>query len=849
MNIKEQLWIQEKKVDLPAKPVRQTFQINNVAELRDRQLNFTSNIVLPLTENNIEVMEYLGVTGNQSTRPYRLLNARYSVGNIELISKGTAIVTKTDNGYSMHIYSGNAVLYETLKGRRLSTLNLEDLNHFLTEQSYSDSHTNTEGYIYAVGYFGYGNINIVQTEYQAPSVFKHTIFKKIMEQAGFTYEGDIFTDPEFLSEVITPTNGYDQNIVSETVTTIGNYDSNLIDISELTLPYPQIFNEQFTFAGLTNDQYTSTFDGILRLQFTSTHTLTKGAALIYIKKNGVNVVILNLAAGTGIDIDNTYNINIVTGDVITVHLQSTPYVSEITPEGKFQVEVSASCNIDLAEITGGLYIDFSLMFPETSQIDFIKDIMQTYGLIFQVDHTKKHYKFMTMESLLNDRDNAEDWSEKIKSNGSETYLIQNYAQNNLMKFNYNEDVQPAYDGILSVDNQTLQDEKTLFTSLYKISDRYSIKSGENVYLIPLWEEVDEDGSLVVKTKTTDLRSFKIKQITTVLTYSNIFTAGNSTINGTVSFLSLENMSYQQSIENYYPALRRALDRATKKTAKILLSPSDVYFLDFLKLKYIAQWGQYYYLNKITGYQAGKKATAEFIQARGTTTNKPPNQLGTRTLNVFHKSTTIMQLNYFTDTVPAYSDPEFDDPETIKITGGFNNDILMKYDGVVVVSEIDIPISMISLLTIEDQGNVDPAHTESFTFKIQSENNTDFSTVEGTIVINVSAKINLAPNANAGPNRTLAFQSSGSQSGVVLCDGSGSSDPNNDPLTYLWEFVNTPPPGITLSNANQETATVDGNTLTTDLHNETFEVRLTVTDDGLLTDTDMMQITLIDIDQI
>ena len=56
--------------------------------------------------------------------------------------------------------------------------------------------------------------------------------------------------------------------------------------------------------------------------------------------------------------------------------------------------------------------------------------------------------------------------------------------------------------------------------------------------------------------------------------------------------------------------------------------------------------------------------------------------------------------------------------------------------------------------------------------------------------------NLAPTANAGSNRSV------DEGATVTLDGSGSSDPDDDALTYLW----TAPDGVTLSDASAASPT-------------------------------------------
>lgn len=859
----EELWLDGHRIDLPSKTVSQTLQINDLAELKDRQANYTNRFKVPMTPKNVMTFEYLGITGNQSRKPYERISAKLVVDGIELISNGYAQIKETNKNYEVVIYDGNISLYEELKGKRINDLNYQDLNHYLNIQSYEESFGHTEGYIYGIGDFGHSYLSsYVSVERQAPSLFVHTIWNKIFTEAGFTYSGDFFeNDQEFLKEVITPTKGYDVENTTTSVSNLGSVATNTISHYEVAPGSALTFEDKFTLSptsGLNNIQVLNSptdgsyikvnYTGNLRINLNINYSLSDGFASVRVKLNNSTISYSNLSQGGNQNISKQLNINVESGDKIKVEMFSGTAFIDPEFEPTHVLNVTASCAMSLSSISGGQYIDFATITPETSQINFIKDVMQRHGLLFKPRKNSKHYDFVTIESLLNDRANAEDWSNKLSTLSKESYSIGNYAKENYVKYNYEESViEPTHDGVLSVDNENIQDEKTLFTSIYKISIQTRTHNGQPIYNIPLWENVEEDGTYVVKNRETDLRIFKIKKINDSIN-ARFFTVSNSTnIEGELPYLSLEKIEYEFYLNNYYPAFNRILNSPKKRTDIFYLTPIDVYNIDFFKLKYLKQLGQYYYLNKISNFRNGRLTKCELIQVSGVTFNQPPNQLGIKEITISHGSSVTLNLSHFTDTTPPYADPEFDDPERIKIVSGFGaNDVVMKNNGTVINSELIVDANNFNLV-IEDLGNLIPEHNEEFEFTIQSFNSPYYSTSIGKIKIRVLERVNYAPNADAGSNRTLTYDSSGTGTGYITISGSGSSDPNGDSLTYQWSLVSAPSVvtiGVNPSTPHQARVSVnDPNGFS---NNISFNVKLRVTDPFGLFDEDTVQVTLNDL---
>ena len=844
------IFIEDNEIDISPISIAQTFQINDLADLKDRQLSFTQRFKVPGTPKNRTIFQQLGRPGSKSRKPYQRIKARLEVNGVELISEGYAKINQSLNEeYDIHIYSGNSSIYEILKDRKINELNYSGIDHILTEEVHLGSMEAGSPFIYAFGKFGVTSLTgVLDVTEMAPAIYKWWLFKRIIEEAGFTFEGDIFSDENFLNEVVMPTKGYDTLPGIETETDKGSANSDLIDQSistnkfrEKTFPFS--FNDvSLVDVSLANggEDIVIGFDGIMKIAIDLDYTITSGDISLQILHNGEEIDLPEIDPSSN---QRTFYLQVLSGDIINFNAiartedDGSDWVYDF--EGQFT-------SIDFSLVTGGQLITFQPIMPDSNQTDFIIDCMQRYGMIFATEKDRHHLRFMTIEDLLNDRANAEDWSDKVMRSYGESYNIGSYAQNNLMKFTYEDsEVRDTdLDGNLQTNHKNLPDEKTLFTSKFTASNQVSTRNTIPVYGVPIWEMEDDNGVEVRKNVETKWRSFTIERFDEAVNYQ-IGDLGSSWASVTdTPFLSLTNHDYTFLIENYYPAFRRLLDNQKKLTILADLRLNDIYHLDFLRLKYLSQFGQYYYLNKIINWIDSKYAKVELIQAAGITQNLPPSQLGLIEKDMNHGEAKTIVLNDILNASPPYADPEFDPPEKIRFISGFDSEILIKNNGATIIDNTPIDIATMNLI-VEDQGNNPSEHTATLIYEIMDEGSGEWSSVTGSVYVLVREELNLPPVADAGPNTGLTYYSNGDQSGIAYLFGNGSYDPNGDSLTYLWT-TSPLPDGVVLSANDEADVTLVGSNLDQFDDGKIITCTLRVIDPSGLWDEDTMTVTLVDL---
>lgn len=118
-------------------------------------------------------------------------------------------------------------------------------------------------------------------------------------------------------------------------------------------------------------------------------------------------------------------------------------------------------------------------------------------------------------------------------------------------------------------------------------------------------------------------------------------------------------------------------------------------------------------------------------------------------------------------------------------------------------------------------------TDSFTYNVKDTRGATSN------VATVTVGVNAVPTADAGPDANAVTGQ------PATLDGSGSSDPNADMITFSWRFLSTAP-GSNLADTDIVNRTSPAPSFTPDVDGD-YELELTVTDPGGLSDTDTVVI--------
>ena len=589
-------------------------QVNDIAEMQDRQSDFTAQFRIRKTRAMIALFELSGEVGANTTFPYKKQTCKLMQDSVEVITAGEMILDKKDDQYYyVSILSGNRSFFNLIADKKLADITLADHDWTIANIKASQDSVALPDYLYPLcepsddgGIASVaGNTVNMYGGFIWPFFKVSKLWDEIFSDAGYSKSGDILTDDRFLSMYM-PINNL--NI------TKGSSDKYLYSVWWIG-SHTTVDDELLAFTGATLINGDADF---LRGYYILPYSGTYKIIVTVWQPFGFSPTLTVYLDGAP-DGDMT---------IINTFLIGTTYEYEVTGMASQPVAILTTAflchfySIAITEITGAI-LDYSSTIIaanhllDFTQIDFIKMICNMFGLIPEVTPRDRKIKFWNYSDLYKNMAIARDWSAYLSEREDESeFKYGDYAQNNLMNYKESDDViEDQGKGIMQVEDETLQSQKDVIDLPLSTCDEVIIATTIPTTVSRIaFNKYDNKAGAYAQEKTIDARVVYVKRATgrTFVVYDAVGLGGASASIVDVRIASSLEVSFSTLVTNY-ASLSRLLTRTNLRRAKFNLPVYEVAGLKHNVPVYLSQYKAYFYVNKINNYVSGRLCTVDLIK--------------------------------------------------------------------------------------------------------------------------------------------------------------------------------------------------------------------------------------------
>lgn len=548
--------------------------------------NNSYTIKLPKTVRNQRVIKHADLPACSTDYPRKYHEARYIRNGVEIIPNGKAVVLSISEVIEVALTWGNFVSLSNLigEGKTLNELFSEDYVQWDSNIAISDYEKNS-GVIVSKINFGFKEEETAVTYH--PSVRASHIVERI--QAGY---GLTFRWPEekrqVISKLIIPclyrNGGYaNQQERYCKVDIAGSQDSLLFWNKKEEGPK---FGEAFQYNFATGSSI------IVR----SIKVLADGTMVITPNFKSKNDNLVLLYGESWIDENYQYLPYTIIDDEYPYHY-NIPYEIDIQKGYFFTIGIrqgwanvnriesnSVVFSMKPKEIQVGDKFSIAENLPKIKMIDFIKSLCYICGLFAIASEEENQLSFVSIDIIKNNKSRAKNWTKKVVASYQDnkpnkmSYILDNFAQNNRLKWKEDETVVGLFNGVIIVENNTLDLEKDTIMMPFAASDtRGGIAS------VPIYT-YDVSGEL--EYETVEPR---------ILLEQDDNGKSKGVFIG-LDWMTLINQNYQ----TYQEMVRNPIII----TEKIEISDIDLKELDVTVPVYLGQYGRYYALISVKAEDTG-----------------------------------------------------------------------------------------------------------------------------------------------------------------------------------------------------------------------------------------------------
>lgn len=602
-------------------------QVNDIAEMQDRQSDFTAQFKIRKTRRMRALFELSGEVGTNTTFPYEIQSCKLVQNSVEMITAGEMVLDKVDEQYYyVSILSGNLNFFKAIGNSKITDLTYA--SHAWTIANIKAGHDAVAlpDYLYPLcepsDDSGIAPIRLVANTiemyggYIWAFIKVELIWNAIFSEAAYTCEGDILDNFAFKSLYMPiSSRSLSNEHAAEFLYSawwFGYY-----------YPPPACAVFLFGYASPCGTGYLNVINGDDNLKlgyylapFTATYRIEVGVQ--YVGALPTISLWVGVPGAHAADFAETYTSDGITHFEITYNATKGDFLSVHGTAGVlyyiYQFAVKEIKNI---VITYGDTVDPALHLPPMSQVDFIKMICNIFGLIPEVTARDRKIKFWNYQLLYDNVPIARDWSAYLSETEDEAeFKFGDYAQLNYLKYKASDDViVDNGKGTMQVDDETLPFEKDILELSVSTCDEDEIATTIPTIASRIaFNKYDNKVGAYVACPKIDPRIVFVKRATgrEFIVWDDVPMVGNDlTIDDPRIACSLE-VSFSQMIVNY-ASLSRLLTKTKLRRAKFNLPDYEVSGLKHYIPIYLSQYKAYFYVNKINNYVPGKLCTIDLIK--------------------------------------------------------------------------------------------------------------------------------------------------------------------------------------------------------------------------------------------
>lgn len=648
-------------LDLPLDAPAMNYQINNLAELKDRNASYSQRISLPRTTHNEQAFQFSFVVGSGSYVPYMKFPCQLFYEGALISPAGAVlnIVDVSDTSIGIQIVGATADLFDTLNntdakdpGTGMFLLKWYTDTMGLAERHLSGPEESKVLYFWLYATLQ-KNPNVPPVSMEAirqvqeldkfyPHLNWYDLVTWIFDREGYSLETDV--DPVDRAEMFLPCTypvladnpnapkasgtGWIQDPPIGTVVGVIWQGYPGVTLSDPVAGRLTMGTVAGTFNWMTLWDTTITFS----FSWSNISAIRNGSVAVQVthyKNDGTSAIVLTRSWTSGSSGSVSVNIPMEAGEHILVS-GSLATVNPSVNQYDMRFPVSITAPIPPETSPGdkpqpGLTYDLLASTGFKSLGDIVKAFFQLFGLTIDVNPATKVARAYSVQEFYNRRSSSgKNWSDKlIKGKDTKlTFQLSSYAQSNEIKLEDNKDNNVTDSYKFSIPDVNLQPTKLLFQIGFLaglnqvLYDWDTTNKLHRLANYPIWtinRGRMENGEM---TETTWEYNALSKPMVVHINKSDYMwpqvSVGYTLIRVRLYTARFKNLNYY--VPKYYGKLiDNILKRPKILQTQILLDSLDIQSLDLFNPIWLEEHGFWFYVSKINNFQAGKITKVDLIR--------------------------------------------------------------------------------------------------------------------------------------------------------------------------------------------------------------------------------------------